>query len=47
MIDSVYRTCKNYYSHVLLGECKDAVQEKKMPEYIIHGIGISDDESSN
>ena len=43
MIDSVFRTGKNYYSQVLLEECKYVVEVKKMPEYIIDKIGISSD----
>ena len=34
LIDSVYRTGKNYYPQVLLEECKYVAKEKKMPEYI-------------
>ena len=34
LIDSVYRTGKNYYPQVFLEECKYVVQEKKMPQYI-------------
>ena len=34
MIDSVYRTARNYYPRVFLEECKYVVGEKKMPEYI-------------
>ena len=34
LIDSVYRTGKNYYPRVFLEECKYVVQEKKIPQYI-------------
>ena len=34
LIDSVYRTARNYYPQVFLEECKYVVGEKKMPEYI-------------
>ena len=34
LIDSVYRTGKNYYPQVFLEECKYGLKEKKMPEYI-------------
>ena len=43
MIDSVFRTDKNYYPQVFLEECKYVVKEKKMPEYITDDIGISSD----
>ena len=44
-IDSVYRTNKNYYPQMFLEECKFAVKEKKMPEYITDDIGISYNDS--
>ena len=34
LIDSVFRTGKNYYSQVFLEESKYVVKEKKVPEYI-------------
>ena len=43
LIDSVFRTDKNYYPQVFLEEYKDVVKEKKMPKYIIDGIEISSD----
>ena len=43
LIDSVFRTGKNYYPQVFLEECKYAVKEKKIPKYIIDDIGISSD----
>ena len=33
LIDSVFRTGKNYYLQVLLEECKHVVKEKNMPKY--------------
>ena len=45
MIDSVFRTGKNYYLQVFLEECKYIVKEKKMPEYISDCIKISYDDS--
>ena len=45
LIDSVFRTGKNYYPRVFLEECKYAVKEKKMPEYITDDIEISSDDS--
>ena len=33
LIDSVYRTGKNYYPRLYLKERKYDVKEKKMPEY--------------
>ena len=38
MIDSVFRTGKNYYPQVFLEECKYVVKENKMYEYITHDI---------
>ena len=43
MIDSVYKTGKNYYPQAILEECKYVVKEKKMPEYITDDIEISSD----
>ena len=45
MIDSVFRTGKNYYHQVFVKECKYVVKEKKMPEYITDNIEISSDDS--
>ena len=45
MIDSVYRTNKNYYPQMFLEECKFVVKEKKMPEYITDDIEISSNDS--
>ena len=41
LIDSVFRTRKNYYPQVFLGECKCVVKEKKIPNYIIDDIEIT------
>ena len=43
MIDSIFRTGKNYYPQVFLEECKYVVKEKKIPKYIIDDIEISSD----
>ena len=43
LIDSVFRTGKNYYSQVFLEECKYVVKEKKILKYIIDDIEISSD----
>ena len=43
LIDSAFRTDKNYYPQVFLEECKYVVKEKKIPKYIIDNIGISSD----
>ena len=43
LIDSTFRTGKNYYLQVFLEEFKSVVKEKKMPEYIIYDIEISSD----
>ena len=44
-IDSIYGTNKSYYPQMFLEECKFAVKEKKMPEYITDDIGISYNDS--
>ena len=38
-----FRTGKNYYSQVLVEECKYPVEGKKMLEYITDDIEISSD----
>ena len=43
LIDSVFRTGKNFHSHVFLEECKYVVKEKKMPIYTTDDIEISTD----
>ena len=43
MIDSVYRTGKNYYPQVFLEKCKYVVKEEKIPEYITNNIEIFSD----
>ena len=43
LIDSVFRTGKNYYPQVFLGECKYVVKEKKIRKYIIDDIELSSD----
>ena len=43
LINSVFRTGKNYYPQVFWEECKYVVQEIKMPEYITDDIEISSD----
>ena len=35
LIDSVFRTGKNYYSQVFLENCKYVIKQKKIPNYII------------
>ena len=45
MIDSVFRTGKNYYPPVLLEKCKYIGKEKKMPEHITDYIEISSDDT--
>ena len=48
LIDSVFRTGKNFYPQVFLQECKCVVKEKKIPKYIIDNIEIfSDSEEGN
>ena len=50
LIDSFFRTSKNYYPQVFLEECKYVVKEKKIPKYIINDIEISshsDEENSD
>ena len=43
LIDSVFRTGKNYYPQVFFKECKYLIKEKKMPEYLTDNIQISSD----
>ena len=43
LIDSVFRTDKNYYPQVFLEECKYVVKEKRIPKYIIDDTKISSD----
>ena len=43
MIDSVFKTGKNYYPQVFVEEYKYVVKEKKMPKYIADDIEISSD----
>ena len=45
LIDSVFRTDKNYYPQVFLEEFKCVVKGKTMPEYITDEIEISSDDS--
>ena len=50
MIDSGFTTDNNYYSQMLLEECKYVFKEIKMLKYIIDNIEISsdsDEENSN
>ena len=47
MIDSVFKTGKNYYPQVFSEECKYVSKEKKMPENIAHEIEISSDEENS
>ena len=51
LIDSVFRTGKNYYPQVFLEEDKYIVKEKKMTKYITDAIEMysddSDEENSN
>ena len=43
MIDSVFRTGKNFYPQVFLGEYIYLVKEKKIATYIIADVKISSD----
>ena len=47
MIDSVFRTVKNYYPQAFLEKCKYVVKEKKMPKYITDDMKISSDEENS
>ena len=41
-IESIFRTGKNYYPHVLLGQCKYVIKEKKrIHNYITDNLEIS------
>ena len=46
LIDSVFRTGKNYYPQVFLEECKYVVKVKKLAKYIIKDTEISSDQSN-
>ena len=48
LIDSVFRTGKNYYPQVFFEECKYVVKEKKkMLKYITDDIEISSEEENS
>ena len=47
MIDSVFRTGKNYYPQVVFEECKCIVKEKKMPKDITNDLEISSDKENS
>ena len=43
LINSLFRSGKNYYPQVFLEKCNYVVKEKKMPKYITNDIEISSD----
>ena len=43
LLDSAFRTGKNYYSQVSLEEYKYVVKEKKIPKYITDDTEMSSD----
>ena len=43
LLNSDFRTGKNFYPQVFLEECKYVVKEKMIPKYIIDDIEISSD----
>ena len=45
MIDSVFRSGKNYYPQVFLEECKLEVKEQKTPVHITDDMEISSNDS--
>ena len=45
LIDTVFKTGKNYYPEVFLGECKYVVKEKEKPKYIADHMEICIDDS--
>ena len=45
MIESIFRTGKNYYRQVFIEEYKYVVKEKKVTEYITNETETSDDDS--
>ena len=45
LIDSVFKTGKNYYPQVFLEECKYMAKEKKVSEYITDETEIASDDS--
>ena len=47
LIDSVFRTGKNYYPHLFLEECKYVAKEKKIRKYITDDAEIFCDEENS
>ena len=47
LIDSVFRTGKNYYPQVFLEECNYVIKEKKIQNYITGDAEISDYDQDN
>ena len=43
LLNSVFKTVKNYYPQMFLEECKYVVNKKKIPKYIIDDTEISSD----
>ena len=43
LLDSIFRTGRNYYTQVFLEECKYVIKEKKISRYIIDDAEISSD----
>ena len=47
LIDSIFRTGRNYFPQIILEECKHVIKEKEMPKYITDDLEISFDENSD
>ena len=47
LIDSIFRTGRNYYPQGFLEECKYVIKEKKISKYIIDNIENSDEVNFN
>ena len=43
MLDSIFKTGKNYYPQLFLEECKYVIKEKKIDNYITDDVEISSD----
>ena len=43
LLDSIFKTAKNYYPEVFLEGCKYAIKEKKIHSYNTHDVEISSD----
>ena len=47
LLDSIFKTDKNYYPQVFLEECKYFIKEKRIHNYITDDVEISDSDKEN